>query len=33
MRKGIHPVHTGRNRVLDTTGQVERFRQRYGRTS
>ncbi|WP_049563844.1 50S ribosomal protein L31 [Nonomuraea sp. SBT364] len=27
-----HPLYTGRNRVLDTAGRVERFNQRYGRT-
>lgn len=26
------PFYTGRNRVLDTAGRVERFNQRYGRT-
>ncbi|WP_214110765.1 type B 50S ribosomal protein L31 [Acrocarpospora catenulata] len=26
-----HPFYTGRNRVLDTAGRVERFNQRYGR--
>lgn len=25
-----HPFYTGRSRVLDTAGRVERFRQRYG---
>jgi large subunit ribosomal protein L31 len=25
-----HPFYTGRARTLDTTGRVERFRQRYG---
>jgi large subunit ribosomal protein L31 len=25
-----HPFYTGRGRVLDTPGRVERFRQRYG---
>ncbi|GAA3008036.1 type B 50S ribosomal protein L31 [Streptosporangium longisporum] len=25
-----HPFYTGRGRVLDTAGRVERFRQRYG---
>ncbi|MEV4896186.1 type B 50S ribosomal protein L31 [Nonomuraea sp. NPDC055795] len=25
-----HPYYTGRGRVLDTAGRVERFRQRYG---
>ncbi|MFI7129691.1 type B 50S ribosomal protein L31 [Nonomuraea sp. NPDC050153] len=26
-----HPFYTGRSRVLDTAGRVERFNQRYGR--
>lgn len=26
-----HPFWTGRGRVLDTAGRVERFQQRYGR--
>ncbi|WP_395111614.1 type B 50S ribosomal protein L31 [Actinomadura sp. SCN-SB] len=26
-----HPFYTGRGRVLDTTGAVERFNKRYGR--
>ncbi|GLX00685.1 type B 50S ribosomal protein L31 [Microtetraspora sp. NBRC 16547] len=26
-----HPFYTGRNRVLDAAGRVERFNQRYGR--
>lgn len=26
-----HPFYTGRNRVLDTAGRVERFNERYGR--
>ncbi|MGC5015405.1 type B 50S ribosomal protein L31 [Streptosporangium sp. DT93] len=26
-----HPFYTGRGRVLDTAGRVERFNQRYGR--
>ncbi|GIH95713.1 type B 50S ribosomal protein L31 [Planobispora siamensis] len=26
-----HPFYTGRNRVLDSAGRVERFKQRYGR--
>lgn len=28
-----HPFYTGRSRVLDTVGRVERFRQRYGLTT
>ncbi|MBP2707873.1 type B 50S ribosomal protein L31 [Microbispora sp. RL4-1S] len=27
-----HPFYTGRNRVMDTAGRVERFNQRYGRS-
>ncbi|MEU7878394.1 type B 50S ribosomal protein L31 [Microbispora bryophytorum] len=27
-----HPFYTGRSRVLDTAGRVERFNQRYGRS-
>ncbi|MFT3877387.1 MAG: type B 50S ribosomal protein L31 [Propioniciclava sp.] len=27
-----HPFWTGRDRVLDTEGRVERFQRRYGRT-
>ncbi|MEV0973912.1 type B 50S ribosomal protein L31 [Microtetraspora glauca] len=26
-----HPFYTGRGRVLDTAGRVERFNRRYGR--
>ncbi|MFJ6215956.1 type B 50S ribosomal protein L31 [Streptomyces sp. NPDC092296] len=26
-----HPFYTGRSRVLDTAGRVERFERRYGR--
>ena len=26
-----HPFYTGRGRVLDTTGAVEKFKKRYGR--
>lgn len=26
-----HPFHTGRGRLLDTAGRVERFERRYGR--
>ncbi|MEW9533972.1 type B 50S ribosomal protein L31 [Microbispora sp. NPDC049125] len=26
-----HPFYTGRGRVLDTAGRVERFRQRYAK--
>lgn len=26
-----HPFYTGRQSTLDTTGRVEKFRQRYGR--
>jgi len=28
-----HPFYTGRSRVLDTAGRVEKFRRRYGLTS
>lgn len=28
-----HPFWTGRNRVIDSKGRVERFRRRYGRSS
>ena len=27
-----HPFHTGRNAVLDTAGQVQKFNKRYGRS-
>ncbi|MBG0822492.1 type B 50S ribosomal protein L31 [Planomonospora sp. ID91781] len=27
-----HPFYTGRTRVLDTAGRLQRFNQRYGRT-
>ncbi|RPF37958.1 MULTISPECIES: type B 50S ribosomal protein L31 [unclassified Streptomyces] len=27
-----HPFYTGRSRVLDTAGRVERFERRYGRS-
>jgi large subunit ribosomal protein L31 len=27
-----HPFYTGKSRVLDTAGRVERFNRRYGRT-
>lgn len=26
-----HPFYTGKGRVLDTAGRVERFKQRYGK--
>lgn len=26
-----HPFYTGRQRIMDTAGRVERFRQRYGK--
>ncbi|SEG59971.1 large subunit ribosomal protein L31 [Nonomuraea solani] len=26
-----HPFYTGRGRILDTAGRVERFKQRYGK--
>lgn len=25
-----HPFYTGKQQIMDTTGKVERFRQRYG---
>ncbi|MFF1529745.1 type B 50S ribosomal protein L31 [Cellulomonas sp. NPDC058312] len=28
-----HPFYTGRSRVLDTAGRVEKFRRRYGQTT
>ncbi|QZN86463.1 type B 50S ribosomal protein L31 [Cellulomonas sp. C5510] len=28
-----HPFYTGRSRVLDTAGRVEKFRRRYGLTT
>lgn len=28
-----HPFYTGKSRVLDTAGRVEKFRQRYGITA
>ncbi|MGW7238487.1 type B 50S ribosomal protein L31 [Streptomyces sp. NPDC054804] len=28
-----HPFYTGRTRVLDSAGRVERFERRYGRTA
>ena len=28
-----HPFYTGRSRVLDTAGRVERFERRYGRST
>ncbi|MFC7327063.1 type B 50S ribosomal protein L31 [Marinactinospora rubrisoli] len=27
-----HPFYTGRGRVIDTAGRVERFQRRYGRS-
>jgi large subunit ribosomal protein L31 len=27
-----HPFYTGKQKILDTTGRVEKFRQKYGRT-
>ena len=26
-----HPFYTGKQRIVDTAGRVERFRQRYGK--
>ncbi|MFE3167909.1 type B 50S ribosomal protein L31 [Streptomyces sp. NPDC059224] len=28
-----HPFYTGRSRVMDSAGRVERFERRYGRTA
>lgn len=28
-----HPFYTGKQKLIDTAGRVERFRQRYGRSS
>lgn len=28
-----HPFYTGKQRVVDTAGRVDRFRQKYGRKS
>ena len=28
-----HPFYTGRQKLVDTGGRVERFQRRYGRTS
>ncbi|MEU9972010.1 type B 50S ribosomal protein L31 [Streptomyces sp. NPDC051014] len=28
-----HPFYTGRSRVVDSAGRVERFERRYGRTA
>ena len=28
-----HPFYTGRQRILDTAGRVEKFRQRYGKVT
>ncbi|MFD4550591.1 type B 50S ribosomal protein L31 [Streptomyces sp. NPDC058466] len=28
-----HPFYTGKSRVVDTAGRVERFERRYGRTA
>lgn len=27
-----HPFYTGKQKLIDTAGRVERFRQRYGRS-
>ncbi|MEU7892034.1 type B 50S ribosomal protein L31 [Nonomuraea sp. NPDC049152] len=29
---GSHPFYTGRGRVIDTAGRVEKFKQRYGKS-
>lgn len=28
-----HPFYTGKQKLMDTAGRVERFRQRYGQTA
>ena len=28
-----HPFYTGKHKVLDTAGRIDKFRQRYARTS
>jgi large subunit ribosomal protein L31 len=28
-----HPFYTGKQKLIDTAGRVERFRQRYGNTA
>jgi len=28
-----HPFYTGKQKVLDTAGRIERFRQKYGSTT
>ena len=28
-----HPFYTGKQKIVDTAGRVERFRQKYARTS
>lgn len=28
-----HPFYTGKQKVMDTAGRVEKFRQRYGKTT
>lgn len=28
-----HPFYTGRQRLIDSAGQVEKFRRRYGRSA
>lgn len=28
-----HPFYTGKQKILDTAGRIERFRQKYGNTA
>ena len=28
-----HPFYTGKQKIVDTAGRVERFRQKYGKTA
>ncbi len=28
-----HPFYTGKQKVMDTAGRIERFRQKYGKTA
>jgi large subunit ribosomal protein L31 len=28
-----HPFYTGKQKVLDTAGRIEKFRQKYGKTT
>ena len=31
MKQGIHPFYTGKQKLVDTGGRVERFNKRFGR--